>query len=664
MLSVNGNLQLNAHFLCGDKSITHRALIFAALSDGVCTINNALVCRDTLATAECLYKLGAEIELHGTTFTVTPITTPRQNVILNAGNSGTTARLMAGVLAGLGVKATVIGDKSLLARPMKRVTDPLRQMGAQITDGDGTFLYKTNGGTLTETTITQTVTSAQVKSAVLLAGALANGVTYVENTSTRAHTEQFIANLGGQISRTGTAITVKNSAFEHFDYNVPCDFSSAAFLIAGALISKQELTLKNVCVTAERIGFLDVIVKSGAQILLSNVRNCFGEKIADVTVKNSTLQPFYATSSDVSRAIDELPVCVALALTVQGKHVFENVGELAFKESNRIDAISSIVASVGQKCTFDGTNLTVESDGNLTQRPFLKTFDDHRIAMSDVVLSSACGGAILDGESFDVSFPDFLRAVGVESPTYAVIGADVTNSLSPLLISALACSAGENLRYISLSADKSLSDKQLLQLIDMLDGLNVTMPFKSRVAKLLHSRFNSVNTVGREIVPQSTDVYGVLKCFEVHGIDFKDANVTVVGAGGAAEAVCQALAPFTKNVKIVNRTRKKAKKLARRYKFVKTTACDGIVVAVPECDFEKSLTLPENCKFVLNLNYLGTSHLACEGQKRGLTVIDGREMLFYQGKKSFELWTEKLSPLTYQQFLQLIEGTKNENSGS
>ncbi len=654
MLAVS-KIQLNSNVLAGDKSLTHRALIFSALSDRTCVVTNALVSRDTLATAECLRVLGAKITLCGTTFTVTPWQKPNQNVVLDAQNSGTTARLLAGVLAGLEVSATVVGDKSLSKRPMGRVTEPLRQMGANVTDGDGTFLYKTHGGKLRNTTITQQVVSAQVKSAILIAGALQNGVTYVENTPTRKHTENFLQAFGGKIRCDNNIVTVEKSCFAGRDYNVPNDFSSVAFSLAVALLQNKKANFCNVCVDEERTGMLTVLQQSGAKVFVQNARDVCGESVGDVVVEPSSIGELCATAKQVAFAIDEVPVMSAIALTVCGRHCFYGVSELAHKESNRVEAICSLAKAVGQKATFDGENLVIESDGKLVRHPFFYTFGDHRVAMSAVVLCSATDGAIIDEENFDVSLPCFLQAMGVQPQNYAVVGTNVSASLSPLLICNCALSVGKSVRYNAVNLSENVSDEKLLSVLNAVDGANVTMPFKQRVAKLFGLNEDAVNTVGKNIQPTSTDGYGVTESLANHRYGLTDKNVWIVGAGGVAVTIAKTVAQHTKNVQIFNRTLQKAQFLMQKYGFVGCKNPQIVFVAVPTCSFEDTFTLPESTEIVFNTNYLGKSSVAQRARQRGVEVVEGTEMLFYQGVKSFELWTGQKPMLTYEQFENLLK---------
>ncbi len=651
----------------GDKSISHRALILAAIADGVSVIKNLSKCRDVLATAECLRTLGARIELDGTTATVHPIVNPRNNVTLNCHNSGTTARLLAGLCAGLGVNATFYGDESLSKRPMQRVLEPLQQMGAKFAEVKGA-LFQTVASKLLGARIDARHNSAQVKSAVLLAGLFADGeTTYVEKVSTRNHTENLLQYVGANIVVDGNAATVKKSVVHAFEITVPNDFSSATYLLALALISGQSFTCHNVCVNPRRTGFLRVLSASGAQFVLSNEHVRFGEKVADITVPQRDVSAkicascaLIANESDVCDAIDEVPLLATLTLAVKGKHRFCGVSELQFKESNRIEAILQMAKICRQNAAFDGTDLVVESNGVLPKHPRFDGKNDHRITMCQAVLSLYVGGGSVTNENFDVSFPAFLKAVGVQPLRFGLVGENITHSLSPTLMRHLATRANVCCSYNLFPLSSNVSDKELLSTLSSLDGANVTMPFKTRVANLLQSPLPSVNTVGKDISPTSTDGYGLVKALQSNFVDFVGKPLWVVGAGGAAEACVQALLQCGCTIQVINRTAEHAQTLTQKCGLsVDVPNPVGVLSFVPACEFEQNLSLPQSVRFVFVADYKTTSSLQLQAQKRGLTFVDGCEMLYHQGAKSFALWTGTDVQTDYTEFEKEIQ---NENT--
>lgn len=641
MLRLNGKFNIIADVVRGDKSLAHRALIFASVATGQSVVSNLPLSEDVLATVDCLRVLGADIRLDGNCATVTPISTPNTNVTLNCRNSGTTARLLAGLVAGLNVNARFVGDSSLSARPMLRVIEPLRKLGANIRQTEG-GLFEALGGQLRGATLKAEVNSAQVKSAVLIAGLFAEGkTTYVEQLPTRNHTELMLASMGAEIEVDDTVITVAKSKLKPLVTELPRDVSSTAFLIAAALLAGRQITCANVLLNDRRTGFLRVLTASGAKVSFSNVRTVLGEQVGDITAQKRGLKPLFANTSDVCDSIDELPVLASIALTTAGKHVFENVCELRHKESDRVQALLKMAQACGQKARFDGANLTIESNGKLPKNPRFESFNDHRIAMAAAVLCLVSGGGSVDGAPFEVSFPEFYSAVGVYVCKLGLIGSSIVNSCSPLLMQHLATVADVNCSYDLVTLSDNATDKNLAAVINDYDGLNVTMPFKTRVASLTNSNCVSVNTVGKRISPQSTDGYGLIKALQDMRVDFENKPLLIVGAGGAATLCVETLLQYGCKIKVINRTQSRADELTKKYNLqTEMDAPYGVLSFVPECEFEQNLTLPDSCRFVFVAAYKGQSGLRKQAIERGITYVDGLRMLYHQGAKSFALWTD------------------------
>lgn len=641
MIRFNGQFNIDCDYVGGDKSVSHRALILSAVAQGKSVIRNLSLCDDVTATCECLRALGADIELDGTTAYVRPITVPLSGVTLNCRNSGTTARLLAGLVAGLGVRARFVGDESLCKRPMERVLEPLRIMGARFNTGSG-YLFESLGGSLKGITYRAKVNSAQVKSAVLLAGLFADGeTTYTENIPTRDHTEIMLKAFGADISPQGLSVTVRKSTVQPPDLDVPRDVSSAAFLIALALLSGKSMRCCDMLLNERRIGFIRVLQRSGADINLENVSCRYGEITGDIVVKPSRLKPLTASETEVCDSIDEVPLLCCIAAVTQGRHEFHAVGELRRKESDRVRAIESIAAVFGADVSVVSGNLTVISRGVKPVEPHFNSFGDHRIAMCQSVLSLVCGGGSVDDLPYEVSFPDFLQAVGVTPYKLALIGENVSNSRSPVLMSYLASKANLCCSYVTVSLPRDVSDERLLETINSFDGVNVTMPFKTRVAALLRADVPSVNTVGKRIRPCSTDGYGIVKSLTANGIDFANKPLWIVGAGGAAEECVRTLLKYNCRLRVINRTESRADALTAKYGL--TTEMDepyGVLSFVPECDFEQNLQLPQSVRFVFVAAYKGRSELREKAIQRGVQYVDGLEMLYHQGAKSFSLWTD------------------------
>ena len=656
MLNLNGQFKFNPYEIGGDKSVSHRALILAAIADGESVIRNLSVCDDVLTTAECLRTLGADITIEGTVATVKPIKSANGNVTLNCRNSGTTARLLAGLVAGLGVCVKFTGDKSLVCRPMDRVINPLREMGADISElPDG--LFECRGGKLIGKTIRSEVNSAQVKSAVLIAGLFTDGETqYIEVSPTRNHTEIMLEQMGAEISINGITAVVKRSVLKPLDITVPRDVSSAAFLVALSLLTDKEVTIDNVLLNDRRIGFLNVLTKSEAKIKIRNTVISCGEEVGSVIVEGGGFNLLNADAQDVIDGIDEVPLLACMAICTKGSHSFANVSELRNKECDRIKAIEHIAEVCGQKAVFDGSNLTIISNGQLPVLPEFTSFNDHRIAMCQAILSIVCGGGSVDETPFDVSFPTFLQAIGADTLKLGLIGSDVETSVSPILVGDLSRGQKINCSYQTVTVPADVSDEALLNVIKNFDGLNVTMPLKRRVAGLLGSNCVSVNTVGKNILPQSTDGYGITKSLLNHKIDVSNKPLWIVGAGGAAERCVIELQLYNAEIKVLNRTQSHADELTDKYNLAQELDEPyGVLSFVPECEFEQSIILPKSAQFVFTADYKGRSGLTEQAHKRRLTVVEGLEMLYYQGAKSFALWTDTRAQDDYEGFVKYLK---------
>ncbi len=661
MIAFNEKFHLSDNFFCSDKSLTHRAFILAAIADGECRLENVTFSRDICSTVNALRVLGAKIRIEGSCATVTPIVKPPLNeVTLDCGNSGTTARLLAGLVAGLGVKARFVGDESLSARPMKAVVEFLRALGADISLQQG-CLFVCRGGVLTGKNLYAEVSSAQVKSAVVLAGLFAKGITrYAEKLSTRNHTEIMLANFGAKVStfceNGRSVVTVEQSRPHSFCIKLPRDPSAVAYSVALALLKEQNVTFTDVLLNPARLGFYDVLRQSGAKISYTDLHTVAGEPVGNIVVQRSRLTPFFASEQDSVNGIDELPLLAAMALFVAGEHRFEGVAALRYKECDRIEAIADIICVCGQTYSYDGNSLTVRSNGIVPLNRRFRTFGDHRIAMCCAVLSVAVGRGCIDGAPFDVSDPNFLQSLGISPLKLGLIGSDIKQSVSPRLHTYLAMCAGVCCSYDIIQLSRDVSDDELLRIIDKYDGLNITMPFKTRVAQLLHSEIPAVNTVGKNIVPQSTDGYGLIHPLQKGGVDFVGQPMWIVGAGGAAESCVRELSKYGCKMQIINRTESHAEALRNKYDLPRQVSDPmGVLTFIPACQFERELILPESCKFVLIAAYMGSSNIRLQAEKRGLTVVDGLEMNYYQGTVGFSLWTDTPVQDNYEDYLKYIE---------
>ncbi len=407
----------------GDKSISHRALMFAALAKGKSEISGILAGEDVRSTARVLRQLGVEITpvSDGKVVTVRGrrLTAPVSR--LHCGNSGTTTRLLLGILAGKGIKATLTGDASLRRRPMRRVTDPLRAMGARITESDGgTLPASVRGGRLRAIEHVSAVASAQVKSALLLAG-LTGGVavTVREPGESRDHTERMLAWLGEDVSRESGVVGFRPSGnlLKGFSIAVPSDPSSAAFLVALAVLAEGgELRIRNVGMNPGRTGFLPVLARMGAPVEVTNTREVGPEPVADLIVKPATLRGTTIAAAEVPSLVDEVPVLAVLASRAAGETVFRGVGELRVKESDRLEMIARNLRAVGVDAEASGDDLHVRGS-DAPARGAVDTAKDHRLAMAFAVLGTTPGADVRLSErkSVSVSYPGFfsdLRRAG------------------------------------------------------------------------------------------------------------------------------------------------------------------------------------------------------------------------------------------------------------
>jgi len=410
----------------GDKSISHRVLMLAALARGQSELNGLLTGDDVKSSARVLRQLGADIsriQESGVRVSGSRLLAPDSR--LNCGNSGTTARLMLGILAGQPFAATLTGDASLRRRPMRRVTEPLKQMGADIKEGGDGLPLTIRGGKLRGLTYTSPVASAQVKSAILLAGLTGKvPVTIREPYRSRDHTERLLAHFGLEIHERDGAISLLPSAVSipAFQIAVPGDPSSAAFLVAAAILADTgELVIENVGVNPTRTGFLVVLERMGAHVERVNLRDEGGEPVADLLVRPAALTGTEVAAAEIPTLVDEVPVLAVLASRARGATVFREVGELRVKESNRLELIAANLRAVGVKADVQGNDLHVEG----TEKPprgKVETAKDHRLAMAFAVLGTVDGASVKLSEkkSVAISYPGFfadLKRIRADVPT-------------------------------------------------------------------------------------------------------------------------------------------------------------------------------------------------------------------------------------------------------
>ncbi|QDP40455.1 3-phosphoshikimate 1-carboxyvinyltransferase [Radiobacillus deserti] len=401
----------------GDKSISHRAVIFGSLAKGTTTITHFLDGEDCFRTIDAFRAMGVPIQVEGDHVTiqghgVEALQEPLQPLYL--GNSGTTTRLLLGVLAGLPFHVTVHGDNSLTKRPMDRIVSPLRKMGARI-DGreEGKYLpLSIRGGKLHPIHYQSPVKSAQVKSGILLAGLLTEGETSVtELASTRDHTELMLSAFNGFIQKDGlTARITGNQNLKGTHIDVPGDISSAAFfLAAGAIVKGSKLVLTDVGINPTRTGIIDVLQKMGASIQVVKQREVGGEPVGDITIEYSQLQGVELDGDIIPRIIDEIPIIALLASQANGKTVIRDAEELRYKETDRIEAVVKTLSALGASIegTVDGMIITGEQT---LKGATVDSFGDHRIGMMIAVASLLTNEPVTlkNSDCIAVSYPTFF----------------------------------------------------------------------------------------------------------------------------------------------------------------------------------------------------------------------------------------------------------------
>ena len=402
----------------GDKSISHRAVMFGALSKGTTEVTNFLQGADCLSTIDCFRRLGIEIEntaekilihgkgLHGLTKSAT---------MLDVGNSGTTTRLISGILAGQKFETTLNGDESIQSRPMKRIMEPLSMMGADISSirGNNCAPLRIIGAPLHGIDYVSKVASAQVKSCVLLAGLYADGLTSVTEPSvSRNHTELMLRGFGANVVCQGKTATISpDPKLFGQKIEVPGDISSAAYFIAaGLIVPGSEILVKNVGINPTRDGLIRVCQAMGADMTLLNKRENGGEPVADILVRHSSLKATTIEGEIIPTLIDEIPMIAVMACFAEGTTVIKDAAELKVKESDRIAVMVDNLSRMGAHITATDDGMIIEG-GHPLHGAVIDSHLDHRIAMSFAVAALAAEGEtiIKDGDCVKISYPLFYE---------------------------------------------------------------------------------------------------------------------------------------------------------------------------------------------------------------------------------------------------------------
>ena len=414
-MRLSGELQV-----AGDKSITHRAIILSSLANGQTVIHDPLLGADCLSTLEIFKQFGVTYQL---TANQLIIDSPGvdgftySNSILDAGNSGTTARLLMGVLSALPTTLTLVGDASLSKRPMKRVTSPLKQMGACIElTHDQTLPATIKGQSLNGIEYELPVASAQVKSAIMLAAMFASGETKIhEPVPTRDHTEKMFEDFQIVYNKENRVITLSGPQMPKTPGQVfvPADISSAAFfMVAALMVEGSDLILKNVGLNETRCGIVDVLLQMGGRLTIQNERYFGGERVADIRVQyTKDLKGIIIEGEMIPRLIDEIPIIALLATKAMGQTIIKDAEELKVKETNRIDVTVGELKAIGANLFSTEDGMVINGDINLSYHPALvSSHGDHRIAMMLYVASLLMKNEleIEEMQAMNISYPDFL----------------------------------------------------------------------------------------------------------------------------------------------------------------------------------------------------------------------------------------------------------------
>ena len=405
-MRINGEINLP-----GDKSISHRSLMFASLTDGECIIHNISTGEDVESTRKCLAQCGIESHKEGSTVCINGGVFSDPSEPLDCGNSGTTIRLLAGLLAGQRIRAEFIGDESLTKRPMNRIIVPLSEMGVEIESNNGSLPLKIKPVKVNGISFIPPIASAQVKSCVILAALGAEGETVIEEKiKTRDHSEIMLTELGAPLSfNCNVKVHRLESFLRPFEITVPGDPSSAAFFAAAAaLIPNSSITIKNVLANPTRMGFFQVLQKMGTGVEWQNMRQEWGEWVGDVHIYSQPLNGIDITSEMVPSVIDEIPIIAILATQADSPSTVSGAEELRVKECDRIKAVCENLSAMGGEVIEKKDGFIINQSDSLFNTN-IKTYGDHRIAMSFTIagLLTPERNKLDDENCINISFPEF-----------------------------------------------------------------------------------------------------------------------------------------------------------------------------------------------------------------------------------------------------------------
>ena len=413
MLKITGEIEVSP-----DKSISHRALMISAISEGTSRIKNFLNADDCISTMNCLKNLGIDITNKKDEVIVRgkglKLQEPKK--VLDAGNSGTTVRLLSGILAGQEFITKITGDESLSRRPMKRIVEPLERMGANINTNNECLPIEIKGGNLKPINYESKISSAQLKSCVLLAGLYADNITgFTEPEKSRDHTERMLKNFGAEVFVNWNTVSVRGKAkLRATDVFVPGDISSAAFfIVAAAIVKNSKLKIKNVGINSTRVGIVDVLRRMGSHLSIENKKEVGNEPMGDIIIESSDLISTEIKKEEIPFLIDEIPVIAVAATQSNGITKITGAKELRVKETDRLSAISTELKKMGADITELEDGLIIKGPTKL-KGATVNSYKDHRIAMSLAIASLVAEGntEIIDKECVNISFPEFWNILG------------------------------------------------------------------------------------------------------------------------------------------------------------------------------------------------------------------------------------------------------------
>ena len=413
MLKITGEIEVSP-----DKSISHRALMISAISEGTSRIKNFLNADDCISTMNCLKNLGIDITNKKDEVIVRgkglKLQEPKK--VLDAGNSGTTVRLLSGILAGQEFITKITGDESLSRRPMKRIVEPLERMGANINTNNECLPIEIKGGNLKPINYESKISSAQLKSCVLLAGLYADNITsFTEPEKSRDHTERMLKNFGAEVFVNWNTVSVRGKAkLRATDVFVPGDISSAAFfIVASVIVKNSKLKIKNVGINSTRVGIVDVLRRMGSHLSIENKKEVGNEPMGDIIIESSDLISTEIKKEEIPFLIDEIPVIAVAATQSNGITKITGAKELRVKETDRLSAISTELKKMGADITELEDGLIIKGPTKL-KGATVNSYKDHRIAMSLAIASLVAEGntEIIDKECVNISFPEFWNILG------------------------------------------------------------------------------------------------------------------------------------------------------------------------------------------------------------------------------------------------------------